>query len=269
MPGDLANTPALTFAPLELSNEGTAPTGSLWAMMRRRYEAYKELVIRPFFRDHFARLDRQIVLVDVLAAINAGPDAVLDLESALAAVLDCFQTGRNTFLSALLRPRIDRILLAATKADQLHHTSHDRLEAILKRLTERAAARAELAGAHVDVVALAAVRATREATIQRGRDHLPSILGMPVAGEVATGETFDGETEAAMFPGDLPADPNDLFRNDENAFRGLARTAPQDVDFRFLRLRPPFLEVTEGGVPVLPHIRLDRALQFLIGDRLL
>ena len=269
MPGDLASTPALTFAPLELSNEGPAPTGSLWAMMRRRYEAYKELVVRPFFRDHFARLDRQIVLVDALAAINAGPDAVLDLESALAAVLDCFQTGRNTFLSALLRPRIDRILLAATKADQLHHTSHDRLEAILKRLTERAAAKAELAGAHVDVVALAAVRATREATIQRGRDHLPSILGMPVAGEVATGETFDGETEAAMFPGDLPADPNDLFRNDENAFRGLARTAPQNVDFRFLRVRPPFLEVTESGVPVLPHIRLDRALQFLIGDRLL
>jgi uncharacterized protein len=85
MPGDLASTPALTFAPLELLNENPAPTGSLWAMMRRRYEAYKELVVRPFFRDHFARLDRQIVLVDALAAINAEPDAVLDLESALAA----------------------------------------------------------------------------------------------------------------------------------------------------------------------------------------
>ena len=55
MPGDLASTPALTFAPLELSNEGPAPTGSLWAMMRRRYESYKDVVVRPFFRDHFAR----------------------------------------------------------------------------------------------------------------------------------------------------------------------------------------------------------------------
>jgi len=269
MPGDLASTPALTFAPLELSNEGPAPTGSLWAMMRRRYESYKDVVVRPFFRDHFARLDRQIVLVDALAAINSGPDAILDLESALGAVLDCFQTGRNTFFSTLLRPRIDRILLAATKADHLHHTSHDRLEAILKRLTEGAAAKAELAGAHVDVVALAAVRATREATVQRGRDHLPSIVGVPVAGEIATGETFDGETEVAMFPGDLPADPNDLFHKDGNAFRGLASTTPANADFRFIRVRPPFLEVTEGGIPVLPHIRLDRALQFLIGDRLL
>ena len=45
-------------------------------MMERRYEAYKNVVVRPFYREHFARLDRQIVLVDALAAFNAGPDAV-------------------------------------------------------------------------------------------------------------------------------------------------------------------------------------------------
>ena len=45
-------------------------------MMERRYEAYKDVVVRPFYREHFARLDRQIVLVDALAAFNAGPDAV-------------------------------------------------------------------------------------------------------------------------------------------------------------------------------------------------
>ena len=72
-----------------------------------------------------------------------------------------------------------------------------------------------------------------------------------------------------MFPGDLPADPNELFRIDENAFRGLATTSAQNADFRFLRVRPPVLEATESGLMALPHIRLDRALQFLIGDRLL
>ena len=191
-------------------------------MMRRRYDAYRDIVVRPFFRDHFARLDRQIVLVDTLAAINAGPDAVFDLERALAQVLDCFQIGRKTVLSTMLRPRIDRILLAATKADHLHHTSHDRLEAVLKRLTQEATAKAELAGAQVDVVALAAVRATREAMVWRARQELPCILGVPVAGEVLAGKTFDGETEAALFPGDLPDDPNELFRSDASAFRGIA-----------------------------------------------
>jgi hypothetical protein len=72
----------------------------------------------------------------------------------------------------------------------------------------------------------------------------------------------------AIFPGDLPDDPEELLQSDENAFRGLATTSLQNVDFRFLRVRPPALELTENGVPALPHIRLDRALQFMIGDKL-
>src|SRR5207342_725493 len=131
MSGNLADTPALTFAPLEVASDGTAPDGSLWAMMRRRYEAYKDVVVRPFFHNHFARLDRQIVLVDTLAAFNAGPAALRDLEGALAAILDCFRAGRRSWLSNIFRPRIDRILFAATKADHVHHVNHDRLERIL------------------------------------------------------------------------------------------------------------------------------------------
>jgi predicted YcjX-like family ATPase len=267
MPGNLAGSPALTFAPLGLPADGSAPDGSLWAMMRRRYEAYKDVVVRPFFRDHFSRLDRQVVLVDALAAFNAGPEALHDLEAALAGILDCFRIGRSTFLSSLFRPRIDRILFAATKADHLHHSSHDRLEAVLRRAVSRAVTRAEDTGAEIDVVALAAVRATREAQVQRGREKLPSILGTPAPGETANSETFDGKTEVATFPGDLPADPEQLFKG-ESAFRGLSSASAEKTDFRFLRFRPPQLEREGADEPALPHIRLDRALQFLIGDRL-
>jgi hypothetical protein len=266
MPGNLAGSPALTFAPLDVPADGTAPEGSLWAMMVRRYEAYKDVVVRPFFRDHFARLDRQIVLVDALAAFNSGPEALHDLEAALTGILDCFRIGRSTILSSLFRPRIDRILFAGTKADHLHHLSHDRLEAVLRRAVIGAVARAEATGAEIDVVALAAVRATREATVARGRDKLPSILGTPAPGESAGGEIFDGNTEVATFPGDLPDDPEALFNGE--AFRGLSSTAVEKADFRFLRFRPPQLERDGSGEPALPHIRLDRALQFLIGDRL-
>src|ERR1700716_1136099 len=62
MPGNLAGSPALTFAPLDLPADGVAPEGSLWAMMRRRYEAYKDVVVRPFFRDHFSGRVRRGVL---------------------------------------------------------------------------------------------------------------------------------------------------------------------------------------------------------------
>jgi predicted YcjX-like family ATPase len=115
-------------------------------------------------------------------------------------------------------------------------------------------------------VAIAAVRATREAKVRRGRDELPCIVGVPAAGEAAGGDLFDGSTEAAMFPGDLPADPNELFSG-AASFRGLTSAARDEADYRFLRLRPPKLEYA-AGAPMLPHIRLDRALQFLLGDRL-
>jgi predicted YcjX-like family ATPase len=187
---------------------------------------------------------------------------VKDLENALAAILGSFRTGRATFASALFRPRIDRILFAATKADHLHHTSHDKLERFLARMTDRAIERAKFSGATVDVIALAAVRATREAMVARGREKLPAITGMPLAGEALGPDSFDGETEIASFPGDLPDDPDALF----DGFKGL--TASDESDYRFLRFRPPPGEPGHAGSPALPHIRLDRALQFLLGDRL-
>ncbi|CAA0093939.1 putative protein YcjX [Starkeya nomas] len=265
MPGDLEGSPALTFAPLDLPEGAEAPSGSLHAMMERRFEAYKERVVRPFFRDHFARLDRQIVLIDVLSALNAGPAALADLEAALDGILTAFRIGRNSWLSALFRHRIGKVLFAATKADHLHHTSHDPLEAILRRLVERALARAEGAGAEIDVVALAAVRATREAMVKRGRAHLPAIVGVPEAGQHDADE-FDGLAEAAVFPGDLPENPSALF-DPALGFNGLSDAS--GGDFRFLRFRPPVVERNAEGLALpMPHIRLDRALEFLLGDRL-
>lgn len=257
MPGDLEGSPALTFAPLPLEAEN-APAGSLAAMMERRYEAYKTHIVRPFFRDHFSRLDRQIVLVDALTALNSGPAALSDLEIALGEVLNAFRAGRSSPLSKMFRPRIDRILFAATKADQLNHQSHDRLESILRALVGRRIAEAESLGAEVDVIALAAVRATREAEIRHGGQTLEAIIGVPERGERLDGQIFDGGVEAAVFPGRLPEDPMSIFRGD-----GLALPEAEN-DVRFLRFRPP---VAARGAPA-PHIRLDRALQFLIGDKL-
>jgi predicted YcjX-like family ATPase len=228
-------------------------------MMERRYEAYKTHVVRPFFRDHFARLDRQIVLVDVLAALNGGQPAIADLERAMTEILACFRTGANSLWSSLFSPRIDRIVFAATKADHLHHTSHDRLEAILAAMTEEAMARASFAGAEVKALALAAIRATREGKAKRNGEVLPCIVGYPLPGERIGRRSFDGSEAFAIFPGDLPADPETALRD--------PKRQPDDV--RFVRFRPPDpILLPSGGFAPFPNIRLDRALQALIGDRL-
>ena len=264
MPGDLEGSPALTFAPLTPNEERRAKPGSLRAMMERRYEGYKTHVVRPFFREHITRLDRQIVLIDALQALNAGPGAMADLERAVTEILACFRPGRGNILTDLVSRRIDRILIAATKADHLHHESHHRLQAIVRRLADRAIARANFTGANVDVVAMAAIRATREGTVKQGRATLPVILGTPLAGETIGGQIFDGEAETAIFPGDLPEKVDSVFETVNGH-----RQDETDPAIRFVRFRPPRLERTAEGVTLsLPHIRLDRALQFLIGDRL-
>ena len=258
MPGDMEGSPALTFAPLPGLDDSRAKPRSLRAMMERRYESYKTHVVKPFFRQHITRLDRQIVLVDALQALNSGAAAMADLERALTEILACFRPGSTNMLTGLFARRIDRILIAATKADHLHHESHDRLQAIVRRLAERAVKRADLTGAEVDVLALAAVRATREGTVKQRGEVLPVIIGTPMAGETIGKEKFDGDHETAIFPGDLPSKA-------ELAFKDLG-TGPA---IRFVRFRPPRLERNAEGLTLsLPHIRLDRALQFLIGDHL-
>ena len=273
MPGDMEGSPALTFSPLMLEDGMKAKKGTLHAMMARRFEAYKRYVVEPFFRAHFARLDRQIVLVDVLSALNAGREAMQDLERALTAILSCFRPGRNTWLSRILTRRIDKILFAATKADHLHHSNHARLEAILARLVDRAIARSEMAGAEIAVLAMSSVRATREVTVTRGNMELECVAGTPEAGQTLGGQTFDGKHEFVFFPGDLPENPDSVFEAN-GAISAQTDAMPDigDPEVRFLRFRPP-KPARKSAVPLknglyLPHIRLDRALEFLFGDRL-
>ena len=230
-------------------------------MMARRYRSYKTHVAQPFFRDHFARLDRQIVLADVLAAVNADPGAVADLERALTDILRCFRQGQNGWLSLISGRRIDRVVFAATKADHLHHANHDRLEAILRLIAAKSIERASFAGAELRAFALASVRATREAQAQQSTGALPCIIGTPLADERLGGRSFTGAEELAIFPGDLPEDPA----------VALSRTwlASGQAPAHFVRFRPPKQSAPEfGRSAVLPHIRLDRALNFLIGDKL-
>ena len=250
LPGDLEGSPVLTFAPLAV--EGYGARGSLHREMARRFEAYKDRVVKPFFRDHFARIDRQVVLVDALGAIHQGPRAVEDLRRAMAETLGAFRPGRNSFLWGLLgSKRVEKILFAATKADHLHHSQHARLTAIMEALTREARDRAQYAGAGTAAMAIASLRATTEAVM----DH----AGTPL--DVVRGTLLETGKEAAFYPGDLPEDPAHLL----NPARQGAE-AWLDQDYQVMRFAPAPLKLRPGDGP--PHIRLDRAAEFLFGDRL-
>ncbi len=249
LPGDLAGSPALTFAPLP---PGPPPgRGSLGREFARRFEAYKAKVIKPFFQNHFARIDRQIVLADALSALHSGPRAVEDLRQAMAATLAAFRPGQTSWLGGLLgQRRVERILFAATKADLLHHAQHSRLTAIMAALMRQAKDRADYAGAETAAMAIAALRATVEETVRHNGVALDCVRGKLEDGRVA-----------AFHAGDLPENPAAILTPArEGAHQWL------DGDFAAMR----FLPLSEGIRPGqgLPHIRLDKALDFLIGDLL-
>lgn len=64
-----------------------------------------------------------------------------------------------------------------------------------------------------------------------------------------------------MYPGALPDDPSRLLIP---ARAGAGRWL--DADFGVMEFAPARIDLRPGEGP--PHIRLDRALEFLVGDRL-
>lgn len=250
MPGDLEGSPALTFAPLHVL--AGAPRRSLWRECERRFDAYRSRIVTPFFRDHFARIDRQVVLVDVLGAMASGPAAFEDLRRTMADLMAAFRPGHSAWLARLVGVRrVEKVLLAATKADHLHHSQHVQLAALTEALLREARDRADFAGARTSSMAIAALRTTVEDEISQNGTMRPVVRGRLES----TGR------QVAFHPGDLPEDPRSLLMP--------AREGAQDWpmgEYAVADFAPAPLTLRPGEGP--PHIRLDRAAEFLIGDLL-
>lgn len=250
LPGDLAGSPALTFGPLP--KPAQADKRSLYHEMARRFDAYKAKIVRPFFRDHFSQIDRQIVLIDMLDALQSGPRATRDLRNSISELMHAFRTGRNSLLSRLfLGNRVEKILFAATKADHVPQSQHTRMTKLIQAFVDDAARRANFSGAETAALSMASLRSTTEVQqTHKGR-----------ALDCVRGTTLEDRTPMAFFPGVLPENPQSLLSEaDQNA------EAWSLSDFSTLRFAPPpdALRSGEG----MAHIRLDQAAQFLFGDKL-
>lgn len=253
MPGHFDGAPVLSFSPLPDLGIAEFPENSIAKVMEQRFEGYKDFVVKPFFREYIARLDRQVILVDSLEAINGGAESINEMQEALGEILLCFRTGKNHLWGKLIHHKIERILVAATKVDHLHHINHERLEKITAEIVKAALKKAELNGVLTDTLALASLRATKEGTSEKYGESLPVVIGTPMKGEKIGDMIFDGKTETAIFPGELPDTLSELVQ--ENW---------QDR-LQFVRFQPPELKT---GQP-FPQIRLDRAMEFLFGDYLI
>ena len=237
-PGELEGHDILRFCPLP---PGPVAAGTNRARMAARFEAYREDVVRRFYEEHFSRFDRQIVLVDLIASLNAGPEHFADTRRALEVILKSFRYGETGLLARLFAPRIDKLLFAATKADHVAHNQHANLKQLLELLVTPAARTARLSGIKVEVLALSALRST---DIVRTEHHGQAL-------SCVRGRLRDEDRETVLFPGEIPP----------------ALPEPEDWTsgrFRFRDFAPRRLVPGAKG----QHIRLDQALEYLIGDKL-
>ena len=243
-PGDLAEASFLWFAPLDIPETATLGPHTLGALMQERFETYKREVVTRFYADHFRWFSRQIVLVDVLRALLAGREAFEDQRLALEAILQSFRYGSGSIVSKLLwGSHIDKILFAATKADHVPDVQRDHLAELLRNMAAFPAIDAKSASARFDVTALASVISTVEEVQEIDGQRVPVVVGRPVG----------SGRQARLFAGTVPIRPP----------RPDAWNAP------FLNVpefEPPAID--PSPIDGIPHINLDRALEFLIGDRL-
>ena len=238
MPGELEGSDLPRFTPLPED----APS-DLRLAMQARYERYRDEVVAPFWRDHVSRFDRQLVLIDLLTVLNRGPSAFADTGRALEAVLSCFRYGASGWLWRLFRPRIDKLLFAATKADHVAANQHANLRHLLLRMVEEAGRAPRLEGIATETLAISALRSTDSVRTQHQGQTLSCVKGV----------LERGRRETVLFPGEIPPD------------------LPEPEDwasgrFRFEDFAPRRLWLHGARQP--QHIRLDQVLESLLGDRL-
>lgn len=241
-PGEHAGSEVVAFCPLP-GFVGHAPSGSLARLFEARYERYRDELVRRFYREHFSRFERQIVLVDLLTALNRGPDHFADVQEALTTVVRSFRYGQASSFTQWFAPRIDHLVFAATKADHVTPSQHAAMKQLLEIMIAPSARHARFAGAPYEVLAVAALRSTDVVKTEHDGQVLSCLRGKLVE----TGK------ETVLFPGELPPD----------------LPSPEDWTsgrFRFRDFAPRRLPLGKNGAG--SHIRLDQLIEAAIGDRL-
>ena len=242
LPGELEGTPALAFFPLpkQLLLEEDEASEQLWSLLEGRYQYYLEQVVHKFFKRHFCRFDRQIVLVDCLQPLNNGPVHFREMQRTLEQVLRCFDYGQQGWLRQLVSPKISKLLIAASKSDHVTVEQFSNLNALVSELADSGQKREGASFVETESQALASIRATRFGHVDNGGEKRPAIKGAKL----------DDSSVITVFPGGVPPSlPDDSFFSKHN--------------FNFIDFAP---QPRESNYKALPHIGMDKAMQFLLGD---
>lgn len=246
LPGELKGAPVLHFFPLPISVFASLEDGESFAegsngsLLQSRFEDYKKQVVKPFYKKHFKRFDRQIILVDCLNALNQGAHSFNDLKKAINWLLGSFHYGRSNILKRLFSPKIDKLLFAASKADQVTPNQQENLVKLLESMVYEARQQIQFEGVTTESTAFAAIKSSQSGETQHAGKDIQVIKGVEDSGELLT-----------LFPGEVPSECPPV-------------TFWREQGFGYPNFAPPQREPRNA----LPHIRMDQIIEFVLGDKL-
>lgn len=242
MPGDLQGAPLLLFFPVNFKqvNSDDIIAGSNLEHLIKRFNAYVKEVVKPFYNEHFKHFDRQIVLVDVLSALNEGHETLQEQSSVINQLLAHFNYGESGFFKRLFKPNIDKILFAANKSDHISAKHHKDLALLLDSLVHEQTNYLKFDGVQIETMAMSSITATQPRQVTDKGQTLECIYGKPL----------NGQDWLTYLP---PQPPNRMLNKNEWPAQG----------FEFLSFAPMPTPDKQ-----LKHIRLDHVMQYLLGDKL-
>jgi uncharacterized protein len=231
-----------------LPPEGLVPSPA-YAALAKRYQRYVDTLVKPFYRQYLRELDRQIVLVDLLGALARGPDSFHGMREALARILEHFRYGGLRLLQPLLGRRIGRVMVAATKADLVTASQLPALRSLLRETVDWHVMQklkdyqfAVEDRAQYFIGCLASIVSTEERLATFGNVQVP----------VLKGRVIGAAEEQILVPSDVPPSLPPPAHWPERGYK-------------YYPFEPPDLLPHETRA--FPHRGLDKALQFLIGDK--
>ena len=247
LPGELEGAPVLQFFPLlHLSEEQwqklkrETKSNSYFAVLNKRYDYYRNKVVKGFYENYFSTFDRQVILADCLTPLNHSQQAFIDMQIGLNQLFKNFHYGKRNLLNRLFSPNIDKLMFVATKADHITTDQIQNLISLMRQLVQEGGRHVEFEGIDTEYTAIAAIRATKQVLVNQNGKQIKAIQGV---------RSLDKQL-ITLYPGSVPSKlPNAEFWSKQS--------------FDFDSFEPQVLQQGES----IPHLRMDAVLQFLLADR--
>jgi len=213
-----------------------AEDNTLYKVMQKQYQYYVDEIVLPFRDEFFNKVDRQVVLIDVLKALSGGKDNFDDMMVALSRIMDSYHYGMNSFINKLTAPDIERIVFLASKPDRVLSNQHENLRNLVGDIITRVCPQSVRNVIPIDTEVACSIRCTT--------DHEQFLTGLSLDGLL-------GKLKHPKIPERIPTEEQ----------------WQQFIDWKPTELQAPFITGLVQGAR-LPSIRMDTVLKDLIGDKL-